>query len=170
MCNGANREHGCVQSRVHVLICDTHHSRAWASMHMRSCAAHRPVRSIHAMPCACGRCVYTACIKPQVGTCSMRGPGRTHVHVMELRVHMADLSPHPQGLRWKEGVKGRGGAADARPAIGVQVETPPTSGGPEPARCLGPWPPPTCRAPGAFLVSLATKSSVSCPDQPCIQG
>lgn len=54
----------------------------------------------------------------------MRGPGRTHVHVMELRVHMADLSPHPQGLRWKEGVKGRGGAADARPAIGVQVETP----------------------------------------------
>lgn len=44
---------------------------------------------------------------------------------MELCMHMGDLSPHPQGLRWKEGVKGRGGAADTRPAMGAQVVTPP---------------------------------------------
>lgn len=97
-------------------------------------------------------------------------PSRTHVHVMELRVHTGGLSPHPQGLHWKDRVKGRGGAAGTRPAMGAQVVTPPVSGGPEPARCQRPWPHPTCRVPGAFLVSLATQSSGSCPDQLCVQG
>lgn len=106
MCPGAHREGGSVQSHMHV------HLRVTCTMLVPGQAytcTHADlmghIQGIYAMSCACGRRVYTTCIGPQVNTCSMHGPGRTHVcsHHGNRCVH-GRPEPCPQGPALEEGV------------------------------------------------------------------
>ena len=93
------------------------------------------------------------------------------VHIVKVRVRVGDLSPCPRGPGLeKEERKGQGGAADARPGMGARVVTSDPLEVPNHRGRLGPWPPPTCRAPGPFLAALAVRSPGTCLDQLCVQG
>ncbi|XP_014399284.1 PREDICTED: uncharacterized protein LOC102241242 [Myotis brandtii] len=161
MCPGAHREGGSVQSHMHVHLHVTCTmlvpGQAYTCTHADLMGQ---VHGIYAMSCACGRRVYTTCIGPQVNTCSMHGPGRTHVcsHHGNTCVH-GRPEPCPQGPALEKGVgRAQGESCWCQDSDGAQT-VPPASGV---LSLPGGWAwPPPCGAPGACLAPVVAQPLTS---------